>query len=73
MKYTLQKKCARTVKQTVPVTTVKSRIAGALGLETPPAGRTIPTQRSKLDKPVDSGSASLSIFGNKEELIHFDE
>lgn len=64
--------------RTGAVTTVKTRIAGALGLSQPPAGRKIPMQKMKMEKSIDGkradiGASSLSIFGHKEELLHFEE
>ncbi|KAL4224737.1 PHD and RING finger domain-containing protein 1 [Mactra antiquata] len=70
------KRLARTAKPPT-VTTVKSRIAGALGISSPPPGCTIPVQK-KTDKSTDlrrpdlSGT-SFSIFGDKEELNFFEE
>jgi len=62
----------RTAKP-APVTTVKSRIAGALGLTSPPKGCTIPMQKLKTDKSTEFGASTLSIFGNRDELHHFEE
>ncbi|XP_052270447.1 protein SCAF11-like [Dreissena polymorpha] len=71
------KRTSRAARQGV-VTTVKSRIAGALGLSEPPTGRTIPMQKMKLEKSIDGkradiGASSLSIFGHREELLHFED
>lgn len=55
---------------------VKTRIAGALGIVTPPPGRTIPLLKSERSgdlKQSDVGGTSFSIFGSKVELIHFEE
>lgn len=70
-------KLARTAKPCA-VTTVKTRIAGALGLTNPPPGRTIPLQKLKQEKSLDMrrtdiGAASLSIFGSRDEINFFEE
>lgn len=71
---TLFQKLARTAKAT-PVKSAKARIAGALGIISPPAGSSIPRlkgERSVEGRKAELGS-SFSIFGHKEELIHFEE
>ena len=76
MSFPSQRK-ARTAKPAT-VHTVKSRIAGALGITSPPPGRTIPLQKSKTEKTLDMkrddiGASSLSIFGSRDTLMHFEE
>ncbi|KAK7490763.1 hypothetical protein BaRGS_00017992, partial [Batillaria attramentaria] len=63
----------------IPVSkTIKGRIAQRLGLSKPPPGRTIPLQRRPGDRPLDprrgdSGTTSLSIMGDRDELIAFQD
>lgn len=66
---------ARTAR-TPAVKSVKSRIAGALGITSPPTGRTIPmvkSERSGDARKADFSASAFSIFGDKEQLIHFEE
>lgn len=58
--------------------TIKGRIAERLGLSKPPPGRTIPMQRRPGERAVDvrrgdSGTTPLSILGDRDELIEFQE
>ncbi|XP_053384018.1 PHD and RING finger domain-containing protein 1-like [Mercenaria mercenaria] len=71
------KRLARTAKPAA-VTTVKTRIAGALGLTNPPKGRTIPMQKLKQEKSIDMkradiGAASLSIFGHRDQINFYED
>lgn len=57
-------------------TTVKTRLAGVLGLSKPPMGRTIPMVKEKMDRTIavqrfDAGVTSLSIMGHKDDLDPF--
>lgn len=63
----------------IPVSkTIKGRIAQRLGLSKPPPGRTIPLQRRPTDRPTDlrrgdTSFTSLSIMGDRDELIAFQD
>jgi len=65
------------VKRDIP-TTVKSRLAGRLGLSKPPVGRSIPMVKERVDKSIewqrsDAGLKSLSILGHKDDLDPFSD
>lgn len=58
--------------------TIKGRIAERLGLSKPPPGRTIPLQRKPAERVVDLKRGDLavtplSILGNRDELIAFQD
>lgn len=57
-----------------PVTTVKSRLAGRMGLSLPPTGQSIPLQKLPFGKALDAqraeiGITQLSMLGNRNELV----
>ncbi|XP_046580782.1 PHD and RING finger domain-containing protein 1-like [Haliotis rubra] len=57
-------------------TTVKSRIAGRLGLSKPPSGLSIPMQKLPLEKTLAQHQAEdggFSILGHKDDLDHFQD
>jgi len=66
-------KLARTAR----VKSVKTRIAGALGITSPPVGRTIPMLKSERHWTARAGpdalASSFSIFEPREQLMHFEE
>ncbi|KAK3103004.1 hypothetical protein FSP39_015697 [Pinctada imbricata] len=64
--------------RTAPTTTVKGRIARSLGLSNPPAGRTIPLQKTQRDRRDDIPRAEyrpgqLSILGSRDDLYFFND
>ncbi|XP_067655244.1 PHD and RING finger domain-containing protein 1-like [Haliotis asinina] len=57
-------------------TTVKSRIAGRLGLSKPPSGLSIPMQKLPMEKTLaqhQAESGGFSILGHKDDLDHFQD
>lgn len=65
-------------KEAIPTTSFKSRIAKNLGLSKPPTGTTIPLQKAPGERTVDLmksnvGISSLSVLGDRNELIGFTE